>query len=373
MVRVHSLRSSPYQPQGQGYLQFGIHDRSIHLESVDPYQLMSLLKIACGHSEDAYIVNSTHCVSHPLPAGVNRRKLVALADILPSNKIGLSMNCNVADMTVHYEEIGSGHPLVVLHGWPLDHRHMRYDLEPLFENRSGWRRIYPDLPGMGKTAGADWITHQDQVLDIVLTFIDSVTFGERFVVVGTSYSGYLARGGVYHRRSQMDGMFINVPVVQTDKSQLELPPARVLVEDAEFLAALRPDEQNMRDFIVAQSPELLQVFRQYFSSAGAVADHTFLDRLRQNYAFGFDVDSLSEPFEAPALILTGRYDNWWGYRDAYRLLDNYPRATYAVLDRAGHVLALEQKNLFRSLASEWLDRVEEYIASNPLGSIGTDP
>ncbi len=51
------------------------------------------------------------------------------------------------------------------------------------------------------------------------------------------------------------------------------------------------------------------------------------------------------------------------YHDTYALLDSYPRATFAVLDRAGHMLALEQKSLFRALVNEWLDRVEEYVSS----------
>lgn len=270
------------------------------------------------------------------------------------------MECQVKDITVYYEEIDSGRPLVALHGAPLDHRHILNDLEPLFVNRAGWRRIYPDLPGMGKTRAADWITRQDHMLDIILEFIATIAPEDRFVIVGTSYGGYLARGVVYRKGAQIDGMFINVPVIEADESQAELPQPKVVKEDAEFLAALGPDEQHMRDFIVAQSPELLQEFRQWFSPAGALADHAFLERLEKNNSFNFNVDLLSEPFPAPSLILTGRHDNWCGYRDAYKLLDNYPRATYVVLDRAGHALAIEQKALFRALAGEWLDRVEEY-------------
>ena len=274
------------------------------------------------------------------------------------------MECQVKDITIYYEEVGSGRPLVALHGAPLDHRHILNDLEPLFVNRAGWRRIYPDLPGMGKTRAADWITHQDHMLDIVLAFIDTIAPEERFVVVGTSYGGYLARGVVYRNGTQIDGMFINVPVIEADESKAELPQQQVIKEDAVFLAALRPDEQNMRDFIVVQSPELLQEFRQWFSPAGAMADHAFLERLDKNNSFSFNVDLLSEPFPAPSLILTGRYDNWCGYRDGFKILDNYPRATYVVLDRAGHALAIEQKALYRALADEWLDRVEEYTLMN---------
>jgi hypothetical protein len=49
-----------------------------------------------------------------------------------------------------------------------------------------------------------------------------------------------------------------------------------------------------------------------------------------------------------------------GYRDAWGILEHYPRATFAVLDRTGHLLAVEHEALFRALAGDWLDRVEEW-------------
>ena len=246
------------------------------------------------------------------------------------------MECQVRDITMYYEQAGTGRPFLLLHGWPLDHRHIANDIEPLFASRTGWRRLYPDLPGMGKTRAADWITNQDQMLDLVLAFIDTVAPGERFVVGGASYGGYLARGLVFQRGAQIDGALLNVPVVETDDAKRHLPQPLVVHEDAAFLAALTTDEQDMRDFIVAQSMDLLVEFRQVISPAGAIADHAFLQRLAQQYAFTFNVDALPTPFPAPALFLTGRHDNWCGYREAYRLLDNYPRASFAVLDRAGH-------------------------------------
>lgn len=49
-----------------------------------------------------------------------------------------------------------------------------------------------------------------------------------------------------------------------------------------------------------------------------------------------------------------------GYRNAWEILENYPRGTFAVLDRSGHFLEVEQEGLFQSLAGEWLDRVDEH-------------
>jgi pimeloyl-ACP methyl ester carboxylesterase len=268
------------------------------------------------------------------------------------------MECQVRDITIHYEEMGSGRPLLLLHGWACDNRHMIHAFEPLFTERSDWRRIYPDLPGMGKSRAADWITQQDQMLELVIAFMDTVAPGERFVVAGTSYGGYLARGLVYLRGEQLDGLLLTVPAVEPDAAKLHLPYFFTVHEDADFLAALTADEQYMRELFVVQSMEVLAKFRQVFSAAFAIADPALAQRLQQK--FSFDVNALPSPFPAPTLFLAGRQDNKCGYREAYQLLDSYPRASFVLLDRAGHVLELEQKTLFRAVVNEWLNRVEEY-------------
>lgn len=106
------------------------------------------------------------------------------------------MECRLDNITIYYETFGEGRPIIMLHGSPADHITWVRLLEPIFKQRSGWKRIYPDLPGMGKTPGMDWITNQDDVLDVVLNFIDSVVPGQNVTVAGYSYGGYLAQGMV---------------------------------------------------------------------------------------------------------------------------------------------------------------------------------
>ena len=62
---------------------------------------------------------------------------------------------------------------------------------------------------------------------------------------------------------------------------------------------------------------------------------------------------------APALILVGRQDSSVGYRDAWSVLEDYPRATLAVLDREDHGLPVERRAVFDALVNDWLDRFEE--------------
>jgi len=66
------------------------------------------------------------------------------------------------------------------------------------------------------------------------------------------------------------------------------------------------------------------------------------------------------PFSKPTLVLTGRQDIDVGYRDAWRLVECYPRATFVALDRADHGLPIDETDLFEALVLNWLQRVEEW-------------
>lgn len=59
------------------------------------------------------------------------------------------MELRVNGALIHYVEHGRGVPLVALHGAGVDHREIEAALEAIVPG-PGYRRIYPDLPGMGR-------------------------------------------------------------------------------------------------------------------------------------------------------------------------------------------------------------------------------
>ncbi len=107
------------------------------------------------------------------------------------------MECPLDNITIHYQTFGEGKPILMLHGAPLDHRALIGCMEPIFKDRDGWLRVYPDLPGMGQTEAVDWITSENQMLEVILEFIDRVIPGQSFTLVGHSYAGRLARGIIH--------------------------------------------------------------------------------------------------------------------------------------------------------------------------------
>src|SRR5947209_7564054 len=150
------------------------------------------------------------------------------------------MECNLGDIAIYYESYGTGRPIVMLPGRPSDHRVMQRFMEPHFAQRDGWLRLYPDLPGTGRTPAVDHLATHDAMLNAVLAFIDTVIPRQRFVLAGLSYGGYLARGVLYHRAASIDGLLLCAPQVKADPAQAQLPPRTPLVEDPRLAAGLGP-------------------------------------------------------------------------------------------------------------------------------------
>ncbi|MBE1554165.1 alpha/beta fold hydrolase [Sporosarcina limicola] len=263
-------------------------------------------------------------------------------------------------MSINYKIVGEGFPIVILHGWSLDHQVMLNCLEPVFEKQSVWKRIYIDLPGMGGSKPLETIQNSDDMLNVVLGFIDQIIPDEPFLVCGNSYGGYLARGIAHFRRNLARGMFLIAPMIVADYDERCLPDQQILKEDQALLSRLSPEDvAEFEPMAVIQGEREWKRFHEEILIPSRSADVKFMDHIRQNgYGFTFDVDAEFLPFEHPALIITGRQDNTVGFKDAWKLIDNYPRATFAALDMAGHNLQIEQSDVFEALMNNWLNRAE---------------
>ncbi|MER7439935.1 alpha/beta fold hydrolase [Micromonospora avicenniae] len=261
-------------------------------------------------------------------------------------------------VSLHVVERGAGTPVLALHGWTPDHRLMLGCLEPVFAARPGYRRLYPDLPGMGASPAPPEIAGSDDVLATVQDLVDDLLGDTPFLLVGESYGGYLARALTRSRPGQVLGLALICPTgTAVEQDERQVPRPAVLRPDPELLASA--DARAVAEFAdvaVVQTPETLRRFRAEILAGLDVADTTAMARIRQRWTLTEDPEG-GAPFTRPTLILTGRQDHVTGYLDQFALLPHYPRATFAVLDVAGHNLQIEQPGLFDALVGEWLDRV----------------
>jgi pimeloyl-ACP methyl ester carboxylesterase len=271
---------------------------------------------------------------------------------------------NLNGIPVHYEERGRGTPVLALHGAGVDHREIMGALEPLFADRPGYRRIYPDQPGMGRTPAPDTIDSTDAVLDLLLGLVEAVIGEQAFLVVGHSSGGYLARAIANRRPRQVAGLALICPLGGDQGGGDERPEHVVLhaADDLDVGGALAPEMAAVfRDYLVVQTPQTLRRFQETVAPGAELADQAALERMSARWLLRSSPEQ-GPAYPHPTLILTGRQDATVGYAGAWRLLEHYPRATFAVLDRAGHGLPHEQPELLGALLGEWLDRVGEHRA-----------
>lgn len=249
---------------------------------------------------------------------------------------------------------------VMLHGFPLEHHHMLATFEPAFTARPGWRRLYVDLPGTGGSSAGSEIDGTDAVFAALVEVLGSVLGDGAAAVCGHSWGARLALGLVATEPDRWARMCLVVPDLGADGPQ-ELPTHTVLHQDRSLVEALDPEvAQDFRDWAVVIDERVVSRVLGEIDGYMATADQAAIARIQQGWGSMFPVIP-ARPHPGPSLFVHGRQDSRAGYTAAWSLLDHFPRASFVVLDRAGHYLPIEQDVLFTSLVEDWLDRVAELI------------
>ena len=268
---------------------------------------------------------------------------------------------NVKGHPVHYVEYGSGKPVFSIHGYEVDHRMMTGALEPVFEKKEGYRRIYVDVPGFGKTPGSYELKSTDDWLDILDGTIDAlIGKEEKFLLTGQSYGCYLMLGLIARRGEQIDGTLFLVPCTIAKRAPRQKPPKAVVEEDHEFSKELTPEEYNLlARWSCVINKKAWRYFERDMKPGIDIQDVDYVCWIEKNgYESVGEKDFLSIKHSAPSLWVAARQDHYVGYKDAFRFMDNFDRATYVSFDGAGHNVHFEKEEMFNLMVEDWLYRID---------------
>lgn len=269
------------------------------------------------------------------------------------------MMLRIRGVDLYYHICGVDKPVLILHGLGLDHLSMIGCMEPIFRRRKGYKRIYIDLPGSGRTRGVNQVNSSDDVLSLLLDFVSKILGKEHFILIGYSYGGYLARGVITKLPDQVDAILLIAPLIIAEHYGRDLPEHKVLIRDPILPRKVKAREAAwFGEVAVLQTAKVWDRFKAEILPGLKNADKSFIDRLLRNYSLSLDVDGLQKQFFKPTLIILGIYDVSVGYKDAFNILNVYPKAELTVISRAGHLLHLEHEDLFNRLIHGWLDRIE---------------
>ncbi|WP_455715409.1 alpha/beta hydrolase [Anaerosporobacter sp.] len=170
-------------------------------------------------------------------------------------------------------------------------------------------------------------------------------------MIGESFGAHLLRSILEERLEQVIGVMFLCPWIPDIEQKL--PHREVIIRDEKFLSTINKDEFEGFDYMAVTETEDAYIrFTRDILPGIKLGDGQYMDTLESDIIIDRNVI-----YEKPALFLMGKQDHVAGYEAAFKLMEQYPRATYTVLDSCGHNAQIERVNLFEVLVSDWLERV----------------
>jgi pimeloyl-ACP methyl ester carboxylesterase len=253
------------------------------------------------------------------------------------------MRFSAYGLEMDYETRGDGPPILFLHGLAGDRAILASACEPAFADAPGWRRIYVDLPGHGRSPAGSPGAGADALLALLAAFAREHAPGA--AVVGHAYGGYLTLG-LLGQLGDVAGALLVCPVVEPDLPLRRLPPQRVVATEPDLAFADDTERDMFYGAAVVQTGAALLAYRRLVHPAFVAADRTFVASMRARYAFSVPWAAGVAAFDRPLEVVCGRDDFWAGYEDAVRLLRLAARAELTVVGECGPLLPIERPARF---------------------------
>ncbi|MBV6395882.1 MAG: 2-hydroxy-6-oxo-6-phenylhexa-2,4-dienoate hydrolase [Anaerolineales bacterium] len=232
-------------------------------------------------------------------------------------------------------------PVVFIHGAGGTHLHW----SPQTRRIPNYRVYALDLPAHGKSAGLG-SQHIGEYARAVINFLDALKLNAA-VMIGHSMGGGIALSLAldFPKRVLGLGLIGTGARLRVDPRMLEstsraetFPAAVQLINDLEFG--------------VSVSPRLKELARQRMSEMRpAVLHGDFLA------CDEFDVTNRLNEISAPTLILCGAQDQLTPPKYSEQLHTQIQNSRLAIVPQAGHMVMLEQPELFTQSAAEFLDTI----------------
>jgi len=246
---------------------------------------------------------------------------------------------------------GSGLPLVLLHGFPLDHRMWRRQA-PLAEHV---RLIVPDQRGFGGSAGPG-PAGIEQLADDAVALLDALHVARPAVVCGLSMGGYVAQHVAARHPDRLAALILvdtrleaDTPEARAGRNDLAEKVGRIgqrIVAEAMIPRLLAPStgadagrgeaERDLREMIQSQPIPTIQ------AALGALGSRP-------------DMTEAMRHVDVPTLLVVGAEDAITPPACLEAAEAIMPRSRLLVVPRAGHMVPMEAAAVFNRAVVAFLE------------------
>ena len=248
-------------------------------------------------------------------------------------------------------ERGKGRPVVLLHGFPMDHEIWGRQVESLAPR---YRMITPDMRGMGCGATNPGKITVEKWADGLAAMLDTLKIDEPIVLGGLSMGGYIAFQFFHAHRARLAGLILCDTRAAADTPQVaagRLETAARLERDGTWFL---PESMLPRLLAPATLDGNIDVVERLRRTMLAGDPFSYAATLR-GLAERPDFTPLLPQIDCPTLLLVGRRDVISPVAEMTAIARTIPGSRLVEIEGAGHVTPLEAPEAVTRAMGEFLE------------------
>jgi len=239
---------------------------------------------------------------------------------------------NANGVQLAYERRGKGTPLVLLHGYPLDH-HLWDEVVPLLEGT--FDIILPDLRGFGESTTLDSTSSMDEYASDIAGLLDQLNI-QKAGIVGHSMGGYVALAFTRLYPERVSGLGLVSSQVLADPADRK---------EGRYKSAADVAENGIGSVVATMTPkftadETLQSFAR--TSMERQQPAAYIGALKA-MAERQDSSALLDSLKIPVVIIHGDSDALVPVDRAREVKTALPEAYLVEISGVGHMPMMEAK------------------------------
>jgi pimeloyl-ACP methyl ester carboxylesterase len=249
-----------------------------------------------------------------------------------------------------YRVMGTGKPVVLLHGFAEDGTIWQHQVEAL---QASYRLIVPDLPGSGRSGMSEDMSMEGLAASVKQVIADELPGNEPVVMIGHSMGGYitLAFAQKYPERLQAIGLFHSTARADNEERKaLRQKGIEFMLQHGAELFIRQTTPNQFSPSFKQEHPEVVQEILERYSN---FSNESLVQYYRAMMVRPDRTDILKKSIW-PVLLIAGEHD--MGIPPEQLMQQSYlPSLSYIhLLKHSAHMGMLEEQELSNKFLADFL-------------------
>jgi len=264
-----------------------------------------------------------------------------------------TVNVDGRTMMVWERGPAEGVPVLMVHGFPLDHSMWSNQINGLDPNGDRLRILCPDLFGCGQSDAIKDETSMEQISDQLAAMLDKIGVSGKVVFCGLSMGGYVGWQFLQRHRDRVSHLVACNTRAAGDTE--EATRGRKKMAETVLKIGSQPIADAMMQSLFCSSPSGEdQEKRTMINKVIGSTEVQTVAKLQLAMAARPDMTEFLNQIDVPTLVVSGRHDTITPVEEMEAMADAIAGSTFVCVENAAHLTPLENGPAFNQAVREFL-------------------